>query len=170
MTLHFARTGMTGSKRKKGGQMKSTIFTTTFTLLITLIVASRVSAHCEIPCGIYDDELRIKAISEDAQTIEKAMRQIEELGGQTPVNYNQLIRWVTNKETHADDIQHHVSQYFLTQRIKPDSHNYSEKLATLHQILIESMKCKQTTDTDHVVRMRKLLEKFTNLYFTAGGE
>lgn len=150
--------------------MKTTFFTVTFNLLITLVIASRVFAHCEIPCGIYDDELRVKTISENAHTIEKSMMKIEELSGETPVNYNQLVRWISNKETHADEIQHIVSRYFLTQRIKPDTDRYSEKLATLHQMLIESMKCKQTTDVSHVANLRSLLEKFVSLYFTAGGE
>jgi nickel superoxide dismutase len=29
------------------------------------------------------------------------------------------VRWVTTKETHAQEIQDIVSAYFLTQRIKP---------------------------------------------------
>ena len=33
-------------------------------VLLVLISASIVWAHCEIPCGIYDDHMRIKMISE----------------------------------------------------------------------------------------------------------
>jgi hypothetical protein len=58
------------------------------------------------------------------------------LGAQNPINYNQLIRWVSNKEDHANEIQEIVSQYFMTQRIKPDTKNYSQKLALLHNMLI----------------------------------
>jgi nickel superoxide dismutase len=53
----------------------------------------------------------------------------------------------------------------MTQRIKPDQEKYSEKLAVLHQILIAAMKCKQTTDLDHVATLRSLLKKFETLYF-----
>jgi len=36
----------------------------------------KASAHCEIPCGIYDDEMRINMINEHIATIEKSMNQI----------------------------------------------------------------------------------------------
>ena len=32
-----------------------------------------VLAHCEIPCGIYDDQTRVQLIHEHIGTIEKAM-------------------------------------------------------------------------------------------------
>ena len=123
------------------------------------------AAHCEIPCGIYDDHMRIHLIAEDATTIEKAMKQIVDLGKEKPINYNQLVRWISNKEEHATRIQHTVAQYFMTQRIKPDQEKYSEKVTVLHQMLIAAMKCKQTTDLDHVASLRSLLKQFETLYF-----
>ena len=32
---------------------------------------------------------------------------------------NQLVRWVDNKEIHADELSEIVTYYFMTQRIKP---------------------------------------------------
>ncbi len=40
-------------------------------------------AHCEIPCGIYDDEMRIKIINEHIVTVEKSMNQIVTRKGRT---------------------------------------------------------------------------------------
>lgn len=122
-------------------------------------------AHCEVPCGIYDDEMRVEMIAEHATTIEKAMNQISELSGTTPLNQNQIVRWVTNKEHHATEIQQIVSQYFLTQRIKPDADQYGKKLEVLHQMLLSAMKCKQTTDPSNVNQLRSLLKEFEVLYF-----
>jgi nickel superoxide dismutase len=133
-------------------------------LLPFVLFISNLGAHCEIPCGIYDDELRAMLIAEHAGTIEKSMKQIMSLS-KDPVNLNQLVRWVTNKETHATEIQHIVSQYFMTQRIKPGQEKYTEKLAVLHQMLLAAMKCKQTTDVSHVNDLRMLLKKFEVLYF-----
>ena len=39
-----------------------------------------VAAHCQIPCGIYDDELRVQLIEEHIGTVEKSMKMIVELG------------------------------------------------------------------------------------------
>ena len=127
--------------------------------------AARAGAHCEIPCGIYDDQLRVDLIAEHSTTIEKSMKKIVELSKQNPVNYNQLVRWISNKEKHADEIQHLVTQYFMTQRIKPDAKKYSEKLAVLHKMLIYAMKCKQSTDVAHVSTLRSLTKEFAILYF-----
>lgn len=126
-----------------------------------------VLAHCEIPCGIYTDSMRIDMIEEDCKTIEKSMAEITALSADPAANANQLIRWVTNKEEHANKIQHIVTQYFMTQRIKPEDADYDRKLACLHQMLIEAMKTKQTTDPAHVAKIRELSATFSALYFTA---
>ena len=131
-------------------------------------------AHCEIPCGIYDDELRIELIREHIQTIEKSAGQIVELSRENPVNYNQLVRWIDNKERHANEIQDIVAQYFMTQRVKPADEKdaeaykkYVKQLTTLHGMLVAAMKAKQTTDLANVEQLRKLVDDFAASYFTA---
>ena len=122
-------------------------------------------AHCEIPCGIYDDEMRIKIINEHIVTVEKSMNQIIGLEKEEHHNSNQLVRWIMNKERHADEIQDIVTQYFMTQRIKLDTKNYEKKIVLLHQMLIYSMKCKQTTDLANVSKLKELVNDFKELYF-----
>ena len=145
--------------------MKAKYFSLMVALAMVALGAARVGAHCEIPCGIYDDQLRADLIAEHATTIEKSMKKIVELSRQNPVNYNQLVRWVSNKEKHASEIQHLVTQYFMTQRLKPDAKKYSEKLAVLHKMLIYAMKSKQSTDVANVSTLRSLLKEFEILYF-----
>jgi nickel superoxide dismutase len=138
------------------------------TLLIVLssfgLFASNAYSHCEIPCGIYDDTLRMKLIFEDASTIEKSMAMIAELE-KSKDNANQLVRWITNKDHHADLVQEIVSQYFMTQRIKLDAKDYDQKLAALHKMLIFSMQCKQTIDPANVEKLRAAAQEFEKLYF-----
>jgi nickel superoxide dismutase len=125
---------------------------------------AQVGAHCEIPCGIYDDEMRINMIAEHITTIEKAMKETIQLEGQKPTNHNQLTRWVMNKEHHANELQHIVTQYFMTQRIKLDAKKYSVKLTSLHKMLVYAMKCKQTTDLTYITKLRSVLKEFHGLY------
>lgn len=126
--------------------------------------ASAVQAHCEIPCGIYDDEMRLDMISEHVTTIEKSMNQIMELEKEKKLNYNQLVRWIDNKEHHANEIQHIVSQYFMTQRIKFDDKEYGKKLGILHKLLVYAMKCKQTVDLDNLKKLRAACREFEAYY------
>lgn len=135
-------------------------------------VSQKSFAHCEIPCGIYGDSLRIEQISEHITTLEKSMNQINELSKAGDKNYNQLVRWVMNKEDHAQKIQDIVSQYFLHQRIKPVDPTdveayakYTNQLALLHQLLVLSMKAKQSTDLEVIDKLRVTLDKFAHSYF-----
>jgi nickel superoxide dismutase len=135
------------------------------TLALGLVLTSAARAHCEVPCGIYDDDLRYKLLQEHAGTLEKAMLQINELSKAKSPDFNQIVRWTTTKDAHADEVQHLVSQYFMTQRIKPEDKNYEKKITTLHQMLIAAMKCKQTTDVGNVKKLRELTAAFGELYF-----
>lgn len=153
--------------------MRKILTASLFAILLTAGVYSTANAHCEIPCGIYHDELRFDLMEEHIQTIEKSMAQIEELSAAGDKNYNQLVRWITNKEDHADKLMEIVTQYFMTQRIKPvaadDAHHddYLKKVEALHQMLVEAMKCKQTTDHAHVENLRTLLTSFEEMYMVA---
>lgn len=142
-------------------------------IALVLLVFSSVSVfgHCEIPCGIYGDEERFKAIAEDLKTIEKSMIQIQYLSSDPNNHMNQLVRWVNNKEKHADHIRDTVAQYFLAQRIKVPAAGdaaaeevYSQKLSLLHKMVVSAMKCKQTVDTENVKNLHKYLDQFQKLY------
>ena len=143
-------------------------------LLIAIIGLNyqETKAHCEIPCGIYADSIRISLINEHITTIEKSMKQIDELSQASTINYNQLVRWVNNKEEHAKKIQEIVSQYFLHQRIKivdqsqEDAYTkYQTHLALLHKMQVYSMKCKQTTDLEFIEKLRTTVSDFEKAYF-----
>ncbi len=139
-------------------------------LLVTAACAGGAVAHCEIPCGIYDDDARLAEIGEHITTIEKSMNMIGTLSAASEIDQNQLVRWIGNKEQHAEAIQHVVWQYFMTQRVKPvdpgsDGHAaYVKKVALLHGILVHAMKAKQSTDPEAVVRLRELLAAFSVAY------
>ncbi len=135
------------------------------------IFVSLAYSHCQIPCGIYDDQARFDEIAEHITTIEKSMKQIVELSTEPSQNANQLVRWVVNKEEHADEISHVVTFYFMAQRInlpvEDDAKAYNEyvkKLTLLHGMLVYSMKAKQTTDLANVEKLRSLLEEFRTVY------
>ena len=135
------------------------------------VLGSLAYSHCQIPCGIYDDEARFNSIAEHITTIEKSMKQIESLSAQGKQDMNQIVRWVNNKEEHADELSHIITYYFMAQRIKPASEGnvqeykkYVKKLTLLHEMLVTTMKAKQTTDTVNVAKLRTLLKQFHEAY------
>lgn len=139
--------------------------------LMLFLYPALVGAHCEIPCGIYGDEGRFAALLEDVDTIEKSMNEIDKLSGESERNDNQIVRWVINKEHHADHIRDVVAQYFLAQRITEPAADdaaamkaYTDKLVALHKIIRTAMKCKQTTDPANAQTLRDLVLAFQALY------
>ncbi len=145
-------------------------------LTFVAIIASIAYSHCQIPCGIYDDEGRFDAISEHITTIEKSMKEIERLSAEAKPNMNQIVRWVNNKELHADELSEIVTYYFMAQRVKLPVDNdakayddYIKKLTRLHRMLVYAMKAKQTTDLANVQELRSLLDKFHKIYSGSTG-
>ena len=140
-----------------------------FLKLITIFLFScnLIFSHCQIPCGIYSDSAKILQIREDLDTIERAMEQIVKLSSKNdPQSINQIIRWTTAKETHAQNVQVIVTEYFMTQRLRENSKDYLKKLNILHLLLVSSMKCKQSVEFENVKNSRASLESFVKLYFT----
>jgi len=134
-------------------------------------ISSVVLSHCEIPCGIYGDPMRLDMMAEHVATLEKSITEIDRLSAAGDKNYNQLVRWVMNKEQHADAFSDIITQYFLKQRIKPAGkdggkayEDYIHKLTLLHRMLVTSMKCKQTTDLENIAALRSLLAEFRTAY------
>jgi nickel superoxide dismutase len=132
------------------------------------LTANKSYAHCEIPCGIYGDSVRVILIKEHIRTIEKSINMINKLSEEG--NSNQLVRWVMNKEEHCNKIQDIATQYFMFQRVKlsddsAQKRRNSKMLGLLHKLCVYSMKAKQTTDLKYVGFMNETIDEFSNLYF-----
>lgn len=143
-----------------------------FLLSILVLCSSKnqLLAHCQVPCGIYNDVTRIISIMEDFKTIEKAMTKIVELAkAPDPTSKNQMVRWVYTKDEHATNIQNTVTSYFMTQRLKESNTNYSDQLTLLHKILVTSMVCKQTIEQKNPRHGLELINSFSKIYLDKHG-
>ncbi len=139
-------------------------------ILLTLfglwaLSSSSVSAHCQIPCGIYDDHARIGLMLEDSRTILKATKVIKELSGKTDdQSHNQRVRWIMNKEKHAQNIISTICDYFLTQRVKVSQKDYLNRLALHHAVIVAAMKAKQNIGEDFALALEKSLRELAVYY------
>ena len=82
-------------------------------------------------------------MAEHITTIEKSMKEIETLSAEKKPNMNQIVRWVTNKEHHANELSEVATYYFMAQRVKLPAEgdmkahqDYVKKLTLLHQMLV----------------------------------
>jgi nickel superoxide dismutase len=139
----------------------------TFMVLAVLLVTYSPIAysHCQIPCGIYDDHARVKTMLEDAETARKAIDLIAELSKKSDAqSNNQIVRWVINKESHAQNIISLISDYFLTQRVKPKQKDYVERLKKHHAVIVAAMKVKQNADMTYVDALEESIEALLPYY------
>ncbi|MFT7624426.1 MAG: nickel superoxide dismutase [Myxococcota bacterium] len=131
-----------------------------------VLIPAVASAHCQVPCGIYDDHARVDAMLEDVSTIAKAVSKIGSLAAKRDAqSLNQATRWIHTKEVHASRIITTISEYFLTQKIKVPKagdkdglRRYRQQLADHHKVMKLAMKAKQTVDSNVVDDLRKAIQ------------
>lgn len=152
--------------------MKNNFLSFILSLFILMVGATVVWAHCEIPCGLYDDKNKVAELNLDIDTIEKSIQKITELSSAESVDYNQIVRWVTNKDKHADHLKEEIATYFLSQRVKFPASNddaattdYENKLKRLHEVIVYAMKTKQSLDLKNIQDLRASFKSFETLYF-----
>ena len=64
------------------------IFVSMVIVVLVLVAPSIVYSHCQIPCGIYDDDMRFKMMEEHITTIEKSMKLISQISGEQKPDMN----------------------------------------------------------------------------------
>jgi nickel superoxide dismutase len=134
-------------------------------ILIQLFGAQPAMAHCQIPCGIYDDSARVDAMLEDAATIAKATVMLAELQGKDDVQAtNQQVRWVMNKEQTAQNVIDTIADYFLTQRVKAEQPDYVERLRKHHAVIVAAVQAKQSAAPAAAKALKKAIEALRVYY------
>lgn len=128
---------------------------------------STASAHCDIPCKIYDPSTAQLA----ALSVIRFIDLINELDADnmTLAQQAQLARLVAEKETHAEKVKQEVrviwGDYFKAPQFEqfPDTHTL------VHNIMLEGSKCRQTVDRDHGEKLLELVNEFAASYWVTKG-
>ncbi|MEO0511116.1 MAG: superoxide dismutase [Ni] [Verrucomicrobiota bacterium] len=137
------------------------------TALLFVFTANFASAHCQVPCGIFNDELKFSELEQHVETIAKAARLMNEISAKddsVAYDQQQFVRWTKTKEEHAQKIIDEAANYFLAQRIKTDADHYAEKIELLHHIMVKAMKTKQSTEAEASKVLLEKIEAFEKLY------
>ena len=144
---------------------RKTVTTLFILMALAIVIPLSVWAHCQIPCGIYDDHARVQSMLEDAATIQKGVTELNALAGKTDVqSQNQFVRWVGNKEEYSQKIIATISDYSLTQRVKPSQEDYTERLVKHHAVILAAMKAKQTADLETVKALKESIQALEAYY------
>jgi nickel superoxide dismutase len=152
--------------------MKTNTLTLASTLTVIMLFAGlytgaprTADAHCQVPCGIYDESARITQMHEDAATVAKAVKLMNELAAKDDAqSKQQFVRWTNTKEQHAERIIRTVCDYFLAQKIKPitaDAEGYDaylKRLADHHAVMVAAMKAKQNATPEAAAALSESID------------
>jgi ubiquitin-small subunit ribosomal protein S27Ae len=127
--------------------------------------------HCQVPCGIFDDAAIVAELKQAANTIRKAIVQVNELHATTASDLlamNQMIRWIDVKEEHASKIITTVAEYCLCQRVKKEifaePKDYTDALAAHHAVMQAAMKCKQNVSVEICDALDHAIDDMAKMY------
>jgi nickel superoxide dismutase len=126
-----------------------------------------VSAHCDVPCGIYDPSTMQLA----ALTVIRFMDQINELDGKelTLADQAKLARLVSEKEIHAEKVKHEVRIMWGDYFKAPQFEACPGTNELIHNIMLTGSKCKQGIDRAAAVELLDLVNQFATSFWKTKG-
>lgn len=122
---------------------------------VVFFLPQGVFSHCQMPCGIYHDDMVYDQIDQYVETMYKGLSVLNESEFKTAKAKNEFVRWVMQKEKASDEVASLITTYFLQQKIKPGESDTDKRLRSAHRLLFLAMQIKQNTES-------KFLNDFTD--------
>lgn len=140
------------------------------TLIASAYAAAILDAHCQMPCGIYHDDMVYDQIDQFVETAYKGISVMNESKFNTVKEKNEFVRWVIQKEKCCNEATDLITAYFLQQKIKPDEPDTMKRLQSAHKMLFLIVAIKQNTELDFVKQFNEEWEKFKLMFHREGYE
>lgn len=147
--------------------MRKKVFTLIFA---TVLTGGKLFAHCQMPCGIYHDEIPYNRINQYVETIYKGISILDDNKFASIKEKNEYVRWIIQKDTSSDEVAAIITKYFLQQKIKPDEPDSVKKLVSAHKLLFGLVEIKQNINIESVKSFSAEWEKFKEMFHRAGYE
>ncbi len=123
------------------------------------------SAHCDVPCGIYDPI--VAQIS--ALTVVRMMDLMAALEGEGVAYQNSMSRYIAVKEEHAEQAKHEI-RVIWGDFIKADHLAQHPELTDLvHKIMQLGSKARQTADREVGVAFVEAINQFAEIFWAIKG-
>ncbi|RME07493.1 MAG: superoxide dismutase, Ni [Anaerolineae bacterium] len=125
----------------------------------------RASAHCDVPCGIYDPIVaQINAL-----TVVRMIDLMAALEGEGVAYQNSMSRYIAVKEEHAEKAKHEI-RVIWGDFIKADHiAQYPELTDLVHKIMQLGSKCRQTADRETGVAFVEAINRFAEIFWAIKG-
>lgn len=139
-------------------------------IALSLLTAPFLHSHCQMPCGIYHDDMVYDQIDQYVETMVKGMTVLNDNKFSSTQLRNEFVRWVCQKENMSNETANLLTSYFLQQKIKPDEDDTVKRITSAHKLLNYLMLIKQTSDMKFVNAFSEEWEKFKLMFHVEGYE
>lgn len=137
-------------------------------LVWAMLSQSSLPAHCQMPCGIYHDEMVYDQIDQYVETMVKGVSVLEDNKFKNIQDYNVATRWILEKENASNEIAEVITEYFLQQKIKPGEEDTVKRVVSAHKLLFYLVQIKQLVDLRAVNDFYEEWEKFKLMFHIEG--
>lgn len=123
-----------------------------------------VSAHCDIPCKIYDPSAaQIAALS--VLRFMDLIADVEKKGNLSVADQAELVRLTLQKEEHAEIAKHEIRVIWGDYIKQPHIDKYPDVHSLAHSIMMAGSACKQGLDRANGEKLLKLINEFAELFW-----
>ena len=128
----------------------------------------KVSAHCDIPCKIYDPIISQIAVL----TMIRLVDLIEEITAKDPLSpsdYAQLSRLVAQKEEHGHKVKDEIRVIWGDYIKQPQLEKYPELHNLTHSIMLLASKAKQNINKEATIELLEKVNRFAEIFWDSKG-
>jgi nickel superoxide dismutase len=128
-----------------------------------------VSAHCDIPCGIYDPHLAQLSALTVIRMLD-LMTDLQNTHKDTDLEFrNSMIRFVTVKEEHAELCKKEIRVIFGDYIKKDHIDKFPELPELTHKIMQVASKSRQTAARENGLELLGLVNRFAEIFWETKG-
>jgi len=135
-----------------------------------VVFHGEVSSHCQMPCGVYHDDMVFDEVDQYVETMYKGVSVLKNSAFVTLKERQDFIRWVMEKEKESDKVAELITKYFLQQKIKPGEVDTQKKVLAAHNLLFLLVGIKQNCSLEEVEGFSNDWDRFKLMFHREGYE
>ncbi len=124
----------------------------------------KASAHCDIPCGIYDPiTAQIAALT--VIRMDDLIAELAQKGNLTIDDQARLSRLVAEKETHAVKVKEEIRIIWGDFLKEPQFEAFPQTHGLVHRIMLQGSRAKQHLDRSASLELLNLVNEFAEIFW-----
>lgn len=130
----------------------------------SILAFSQVSAHCDIPCKIYDPSSAQIAVLTMIRMVDllKDLEQKEKLSFNDQATFNRLV---SEKEAHGIKVKEEVRVIWGDYIKQPQLDQFPDLHKLVHEIMLATSYAKQHIDREATVKLLELVNEFADVFW-----